>query len=89
MWFDELYRTIQNNDSTVIELQFKSDDDDDLQWVGGMFLMTEDNYTRFDVEMPFLGPIIRPLHEVYLQPKNNRLLCIIWSKSITKPMLRV
>ena len=71
MWFDELYRTIQNNDSTVIELQFKSDDDDDLQWVGGMFLMTEDNYTRFDVEMPFLGPIIRPLHEVYLQPSRT------------------
>ena len=71
MWFDELYRTIQNNDSTVIELQFKSDYDDDLQWVGGMFLMTEDNYTRFDVEMPFLGPIIRPLHEVYLQPSRT------------------
>ena len=33
--------------------------------------MEEDTYTRFDVEMPFLGPIIRPLHEIYLQPERT------------------
>ena len=71
MWFDELYRTIQNNESNVIELQFKSDGDGDVQWVAGVFMMDEDTYTRFDVEMPFLGPIIRPLHEIYLQPERT------------------
>ena len=70
MWFDELYQTIQNNESNVIELQFKSDSDGDVQWVGGFFYMDEETYTRFDVEMPFLGPIIRPLHETYLQPER-------------------
>ena len=70
MWFDELYQTIQNYESNVIELQFKSDSDGDVQWVGGFFYMDEETYTRFDVEMPFLGPIIRPLHETYLQPER-------------------
>ena len=74
MWFDELYRTIQNNESNVVELQFKSDGDGDVQWVAGVFMMDEDTYTRFDVEMPFLGPIIRPLHEIYLQPERTCLL---------------
>ena len=71
MWFDELYRTIQNNKSNVLEFQLKSDGDGDVQWVAGVFHMEEETYTRFDVEMPFLGPIIRPLHEVYLQPERT------------------
>ena len=71
MWFDELYRTIQNNKSNVLEFQLKSDGEGDVQWVAGLFHMDEETYTRFDVEMPFLGPIMRPLHETYLQPERT------------------
>ena len=71
MWFDEMYRTQQEMESTVVEFQLKSESSSELQWVGGVFYMKEDNASRFDVEMPFLGPIIRPLLEIYDQPDRS------------------
>jgi hypothetical protein len=38
MWFDEMSRTTQEMSSNVVEFQLKSDTDDQLQWVAGVFL---------------------------------------------------
>jgi len=71
MWFDEMSRTTQEMSSNVVEFQLKSDTDDQLQWVAGVFYMDEDNSSRYDVEQPFNGVTMRPFAASYYQPNRT------------------
>ena len=71
MWFDEMSRTTQEMSSNVVEFQLKSDTDDQLQWVAGVFYMDEDNSSRYDVEQPFNGVTMRPFSASYYQPNRT------------------
>ena len=56
--------------SLVTELQFSSNSDAPIQWIGGLFYMKEDNEIRFDVEDPFLGGVVIPLAQSFVQPER-------------------
>jgi iron complex outermembrane receptor protein len=56
--------------SLVTELQFSSNSDAAIQWIGGLFYMKEDNEIRFDVENPFLGGVVIPLAQSFVQPER-------------------
>jgi len=56
--------------SLVTELQFSSNSDSPIQWIAGLFYMKEDNEIRFDVENPFLGGVVLPLAQTFLQPER-------------------
>jgi iron complex outermembrane receptor protein len=70
--FDDLAMATNYSDyrSLVTELQFSSNSDAALQWIGGLFYMKEDNEIRFDVENPFCCGIIIPLAQSFVQPER-------------------
>nr|MCS5594015.1 TonB-dependent receptor [Porticoccaceae bacterium] len=72
--FNDLSLTTNYSDykSWVAELQLKSTSDADLQWIGGLFMMQENNAIRFDVEDPFCCGILVPLAQSFVQP--NRIV---------------
>ena len=70
--FDDLAMSTNysNYRSFVTELQFSSNSDAALQWIGGLFWMKEDNEIRFDVENPFCCGVIIPLAQSFVQPER-------------------
>ena len=57
--------------SVVQELQLKSQGGGKLQWIGGLFLLSEDNEIRFNVEIPFCCGNILPLAQSFVQPERT------------------
>ena len=71
-WDDlSLITDYSNYDSLVTELQIKSDDDEPLRWIAGVFYMQEKNEIKFDVENPFCCGFVRPLAQTFLQPDRR------------------
>ena len=71
--FDDLTQTTRfsNYKSTVMELQLKSQSDEALQWIGGLFYLKEQNAIQFEVEIPFCCSSFEPLAQVFLQPDRS------------------
>ena len=71
--FDDLSMATNYSDyrSLVTELQFSSNSDAALQWIGGLFYMKEDNEIRFDVENPFCCNVVIPLAQSFVQPERT------------------
>lgn len=56
--------------SMVTEIQLKSQNDESLQWLVGLFYMEEDNAIQFDVENAFCCGGVLPLAQSFVQPKR-------------------
>jgi len=70
--FNDLAMSTNYSDyrSLVTELQFSSNSDAPIQWIGGLFYMKEDNEIRFDIEDPFCCGIVLPLAQSFVQPER-------------------
>ena len=71
--FEDLQLTTRDSsyNSLVHELQFKSTGAGPLSWISGVFLMTEENDIRFDVELPFCCGGGIPLAQSFVQPDRG------------------
>ncbi len=71
-WGDLQLETEDSRYSSVVtEFQLKSQSDAKLQWIAGLFYLSEDNEIRFNVEDPFCCGGIRPLAQSFVQPERT------------------
>ena len=70
--FDDLQFETEYSDyvSLVQEIQLKSQTSGKLQWIGGIFMLQEENQIRFNVENPFCCAKVLPLAQSFVQPER-------------------
>ncbi|MGI9323055.1 MAG: TonB-dependent receptor [Pseudomonadales bacterium] len=71
-WDDlQLETEYSTYESWVHEFQVKSQGDSDLQWIAGLFALSENNEIRFNVENPFCCASVLPLAQSFVQPERT------------------